>query len=59
MEFTDTFDNPEQRLIIVEKHEPAYHVETKVAAPVYILPKHGPVYSQRSQPVPGRLDLSK
>uniref|UniRef100_A0A0N5AJ22 Repetitive proline-rich cell wall protein 2-like n=1 Tax=Syphacia muris TaxID=451379 RepID=A0A0N5AJ22_9BILA len=38
---------PERRMQIIEKHEPKYHVETKVAAPVYILPKHGPVYSQR------------
>lgn len=43
---------PERRMQIVEKHEPRYHVETKVAAPVYILPKHGPVYAHRRHASP-------
>lgn len=38
---------------IIEKHEPRYRVETKVAAPVYILPKHGPVYSSSPRLMPG------
>uniref|UniRef100_A0A0N5AXX3 Secreted protein n=1 Tax=Syphacia muris TaxID=451379 RepID=A0A0N5AXX3_9BILA len=32
---------------VIESHQPVYKVKTKVAAPVYILPKHGPVVSGR------------
>ena len=32
---------------VIERHEPVYKVKTKVAAPVYILPKHGPVVSNK------------
>uniref|UniRef100_A0A0N5ALY1 Titin n=1 Tax=Syphacia muris TaxID=451379 RepID=A0A0N5ALY1_9BILA len=31
---------------IIERNQPTYNVKTKVAAPVYILPKHGPVVSE-------------
>lgn len=36
---------------IIERHEPRYNVETKVAAPVYILPKHGPVVDGARYPL--------
>uniref|UniRef100_A0A0N5AJ23 Secreted protein n=1 Tax=Syphacia muris TaxID=451379 RepID=A0A0N5AJ23_9BILA len=56
---------------VLEHNAPQYNVETKVAAPVYILPKHGPVMNKgqeltkpkeilREQPVvlrPARLIL--
>ncbi|VDD97490.1 unnamed protein product [Enterobius vermicularis] len=41
---------------IIERHLPRYNVENKVAAPVYILPKHGPVLEQNT-PLPPTSDV--
>ena len=36
-------EEAEEEIKTIETHAPKYSVETKVAAPVYILPRHGPV----------------
>uniref|UniRef100_A0A0N5AJ19 DUF4774 domain-containing protein n=1 Tax=Syphacia muris TaxID=451379 RepID=A0A0N5AJ19_9BILA len=42
----------EDKLSIIEKHVPKYHIETKVAAPIYILPKHSTTVREQDLPQP-------
>ena len=46
-EYANTCDAVDYAPSVLENHKPSYDIGTKVAAPVYILPKHGSVVEHK------------